>query len=88
MHHLYLPIEHSSLGRFTRGDDWRKLMVREEVRDWLLDNVGSERLVRREPWGEDTWYQGTTVDHRSFEPVHEIIFKYRKDAMLFKLTWL
>jgi hypothetical protein len=87
MHHLYLPLDHSAIQRTTSRGHRNKLTLHGDVLEWLSANVGSERLVRHEGWGEDTWYQVTTVHHKSFEPVHEIMFKYREHAMLFKLTF-
>lgn len=88
MHHIILPLDHAVIERTIQRGHRNKLTLRGDVLEWVLDNIGSERLVRLEPWCDDAWYQVTSVSHKSFEPVHEIVFKYRKDAMLFKLTWV
>lgn len=48
--------------------------MREEMREWLLQNVG--------PVGRSTWINGS-VDRDG----RHVIFRNKDKAMLFKLTW-
>ena len=80
MHHIILPLDHSVLIQLSKNTF--TLTLKEEVKQWLLGNIGARREDRLTPWNDTLWFDMDGLTH------YEVIFKYRKAAMLFKLTWV